>query len=288
MTRRMIPALLFGLVGTAILIWLGVWQVQRLAWKTEILERIEARITADPVALPDAPDPAADQYLRVLVAGSIEPGELHVYTSAPPRGVGYRVIAPLRLGDGRRILLDRGFVPIADKDEARHLGPIRVQGSLLWPDETDGFTDAPDREKNIWFARDVERMSAALGTLPVMLVTEASDDAAAPLAAAGDDQHPQRPPAICDHLVLACRGLGGDDSLLAMAYQAPDRLNESPLAMQYISTRGAAPKLGFEEAMLAGLARDGGLYLPETWPQLSHGRDRGFRRALPTRRWPSA
>ncbi len=39
--------------------------------------------------------------------------------------------------------------------------------------------------------------------------------------------------------------------------------------MQYVSTRGAAPKLGFEAAMLAGLARDGGLYVPETWPQLS-------------------
>ena len=41
--------------------------------------------------------------------------------------------------------------------------------------------------------------------------------------------------------------------------------------MQYVSTRGAAPKLGFEEAMLAGLARDGGLYVPETWPRMSEG-----------------
>jgi threonine synthase len=41
--------------------------------------------------------------------------------------------------------------------------------------------------------------------------------------------------------------------------------------MHYISTRGSAPRLGFEEAMLAGLARDGGLYLPETWPRVSHG-----------------
>ena len=39
--------------------------------------------------------------------------------------------------------------------------------------------------------------------------------------------------------------------------------------MQYVSTRGAAPKLGFEEAMLAGLARDGGLYVPETWPRMT-------------------
>lgn len=39
--------------------------------------------------------------------------------------------------------------------------------------------------------------------------------------------------------------------------------------MQYVSTRGAAPKLGFEEAMLAGLALDGGLYVPETWPRMT-------------------
>ncbi len=39
--------------------------------------------------------------------------------------------------------------------------------------------------------------------------------------------------------------------------------------MNYVSTRGSAPVLGFEEAMLTGLARDGGLYVPETWPTLS-------------------
>jgi len=40
--------------------------------------------------------------------------------------------------------------------------------------------------------------------------------------------------------------------------------------MRYISTRGSAPVLSFEEAMLTGLARDGGLYVPETIPQMSH------------------
>ena len=39
--------------------------------------------------------------------------------------------------------------------------------------------------------------------------------------------------------------------------------------MQYVSTRGAAPILGFEDVLLAGLARDGGLYVPQHWPQLS-------------------
>ena len=41
--------------------------------------------------------------------------------------------------------------------------------------------------------------------------------------------------------------------------------------MRYISTRGDAPDLGFEDAMLTGLARDGGLYVPETVPTMSAG-----------------
>ncbi len=40
--------------------------------------------------------------------------------------------------------------------------------------------------------------------------------------------------------------------------------------MRYVSTRGSAPELGFEDVLLTGLARDGGLYLPEHWPQFTH------------------
>lgn len=46
--------------------------------------------------------------------------------------------------------------------------------------------------------------------------------------------------------------------------------------MKYVSTRGEAPALGFEEALLTGLARDGGLYVPETWPTLSEAQIAGF------------
>ena len=50
------------------------------------------------------------------------------------------------------------------------------------------------------------------------------------------------------------------------------RLRPKPLEgglTHYISTRGEAPTLSFCDVMLTGLARDGGLYVPETWPQLS-------------------
>ena len=46
--------------------------------------------------------------------------------------------------------------------------------------------------------------------------------------------------------------------------------------MLHVSTRGEAPPLGFTEAMLAGLARDGGLYVPERWPSLSFDEIAGF------------
>lgn len=181
MLGRMIPVAVFGAIGTLIFAGLGWWQVERLAWKTDLIARIEASLAADPVAVPQMPEPDRDRYLHVRERGAILPGELHVYTSAPPRGVGYRVIAPMQLADGRRILVDRGFVPVGEKDATRQIGPVTVEGALQWPRETDGFTAAPDREKNIWLARDVAQMSAALETQPIMLVTEASDMAAAPM-----------------------------------------------------------------------------------------------------------
>ena len=48
--------------------------------------------------------------------------------------------------------------------------------------------------------------------------------------------------------------------------------------MRYVSTRGEAPSLGFRDAVLAGLARDGGLYVPESWPQFSSDELRAWRR----------
>jgi surfeit locus 1 family protein len=182
MTRRMIAPLIFGICGVAILVGLGIWQVQRLAWKAAILDRIEARLAAAPVEVPPDPTPAADQYRRVRAAGTIAPGELHVYAPAPGGGAGYRVIAPLVLGDGRRVLLDRGFVPVEAKDAPRALGPATVVGSLLWPQESDRFTSPPDRAGNVWFARDVPLMAEALGALPVMLVAEPGGETGAPAA----------------------------------------------------------------------------------------------------------
>jgi len=51
---------------------------------------------------------------------------------------------------------------------------------------------------------------------------------------------------------------------------------EEAKKLDYVSTRGQAPSLGFEDVLLVGLARDGGLYLPKIWPQLTHEEIAGF------------
>lgn len=175
MTRRMIAPLVFGILGVVVLVWLGVWQLHRLSWKEAMLADIAASLAAAPADLPAHPTPEADQYRRVRAAGVIEPGEVHVFTAAPGGGAAWRIVAPFRLPDGRLILLDRGLVPDTARDAPRPPGPETVEGSLLWPQETDGFTSPPDRAKNIWYARDVPLMAEALGTEPVLLVVSAAD-----------------------------------------------------------------------------------------------------------------
>jgi surfeit locus 1 family protein len=180
--RRTLFLLIIGLGGAAILIALGLWQVQRLAWKEAILADIDARTVAQPVDLPTDPDPARDAYLPVRATGNFGDEELHVLVSARDIGAAYRVIAPFTLTDGRRILVDRGLIATEAKAAARPTGEANVIGNLQWPQETDSFTPAPDISGNIWFARDVTSMAATLGTEPVLLVTrDAPDMQGAPL-----------------------------------------------------------------------------------------------------------
>ena len=182
MTRRMILPLLFGLVGCAILIALGSWQLQRLAWKQGILAQISARLTDTPVALPALPDPAGDKYLPVRVTGRFTGSEIDVLASLKEVGAGYRVIAAFRTDDGRMILIDRGFLPEDQRARPRLATTAVIVGTLHWPDETDSFTPPPDAAREIWFARDVPAMAAKLQTEPVLIVArEATGDGITPL-----------------------------------------------------------------------------------------------------------
>jgi surfeit locus 1 family protein len=169
--RRSLFLIVIGAGGAAVLLWLGFWQVQRLDWKLSVIDDINARITAAPVALPDTPDANDDSYLPVEVSGTLGAEYLRVLVSQKEIGAGYRIISALDTGT-RRVLLDRGFTPVAQTAIPVHDASVTVQGNLQWPIETDGFTPDPDIAKNIWFARDVDVMAQALGTEPIMVVAK--------------------------------------------------------------------------------------------------------------------
>jgi surfeit locus 1 family protein len=172
MNRRYIFPFLLGLIGAGILVGLGLWQLQRLQWKEAMLADISARIAAAPVPLPAHPDPARDEYLAVTAQGKVQAEELHVLTSTSDAGPGSRVISPFVTADGRRVMVDRGFIPEAAADLPRAGFASTLNGNLQWPNETDSFTPAPDLKGNVWFARDVAKMAAALKTEPVLVIVK--------------------------------------------------------------------------------------------------------------------
>lgn len=166
--RYIFPAVL-GLCGVAVLVALGLWQVQRLGWKEAMIAQIEARIEAAPQPIPAAPDPEADKFMPVQAAGQIAPGGvLRVLGSMKQVGAIHRYIAPLALEDGRRVLVDLGYREMMAAPVELPSGRLEIIGNLHWPDEVDSFT--PDPDGDLWFARDVPAMASALGTLPVLVV----------------------------------------------------------------------------------------------------------------------
>jgi len=176
--RRLIVPVAIGIVGCSILIGLGSWQVQRLAWKQGVLARIDATVTADPVPVPVAPDPLSDGYLPVTVSGALGGEEALVLISdAELGGAGYRVLSVLTTG-ARRVLVDLGYVPQEARGDSRMAPAVSITGNLHWPDEVDGWTPAPDAATGVWFARDLPAIAAALRAEPVLIVARDMSGAA--------------------------------------------------------------------------------------------------------------
>jgi surfeit locus 1 family protein len=158
-----------ALIAFAILIALGTWQMRRLAWKEDLLAKIDTRMHAAPVPLPPEADwprlnPDDYEYRHVVATGVFEHDKeaLIFRASGPNEGVsqpGYVVMTPLRLPDGAHVLVARGFVPEARKDpatrrEGQVAGEVTVTGLLRAPESRNVFTPADDPAKGLWFTRD--------------------------------------------------------------------------------------------------------------------------------------
>ena len=152
---------------------LGVWQVQRLAWKTELIAQVDARVHAEAVP---APGPEAwpavsgerDQYRRVVVRGVFLHDRETRVQAVTDLGGGFWVVTPMRTERGFTVLVNRGFVPPERRDPATRAagqasGPQTVVGLVRVTEPGGGFLRRNDPDADRWFSRDVAAIGEARG-----------------------------------------------------------------------------------------------------------------------------
>lgn len=161
----------------AVLLALGFWQLERLAWKEALIARVAARIHQPVAKLPPQSDwsainPEDDEYRRVTASGRFHHDkEAHIYTvvsDKPERfsGPGYWVMTPLELESGAFVIVNRGFVPLERKDpstrqEGQAAGNVTVTGLLRTPEEASYFLPGNDPAKDAWYRRDPAEIARA-------------------------------------------------------------------------------------------------------------------------------
>lgn len=166
--------LMLALAATCV--WLGSWQMQRLAEKDALIAAVAARLNADPIPVPPADqwnslDLEALNFRPVALTGTFRYNQsVTVFTSlanarGPASGPGYWVVTPFALAEGGTVFVNRGFIPedfqeAAVTDPQGEDGLVTISG-LLRPGEAAGFmTPGPNTSDRIEWVRDPERLAA--------------------------------------------------------------------------------------------------------------------------------
>lgn len=193
-------------IALCILIGLGVWQLQRLAWKETLLAHVEALKTAPPEPLSVVAHRFSDgvdvDYVRVQADCPDLEARPYLRLHAVHDGVlGYRLIAacPVSAGPFGSILVDRGFVATEAAASVRPVAEPLSQpltGVLRKGDPRNAFTPANRPGENLWYGRDIPAMAAALhvsAPAPVFLMLESpAPRTGAPVPAAVPTDIPNR------------------------------------------------------------------------------------------------
>lgn len=161
-----------ALIAAVLLAGLGVWQIERRAWKHELVAAVDARIDAAPVAAP-GPDAWArinakdDAYRRVTATGVFRHDRETLVQAVTERGAGFWVLTPLET-PRFTLLVNRGFVPANRRDAATRAagnvaGPVRMTGLLRVSEPGGAFLRANDPAAGRWYSRDVAAIAKARG-----------------------------------------------------------------------------------------------------------------------------
>ena len=149
-----------------VLVGLGLWQMNRLAWKTDIIAYRAAMLAAP--AAPLSADASKIEFSRVLVEGEY----LHdkeMFLAATRNGrFGFHVITPLKRADGTYLLINRGWIPPGMREpwlraDSMIEGPVAIEGVIRSSPGRSWLSPENDLAKNYWFWRDYQAMAAFAG-----------------------------------------------------------------------------------------------------------------------------
>ncbi len=175
-------------LGTFLLLGLGTWQMQRLAWKETLIADREAGLAMPPTAFPDdfgGDDDATKgfDFRKVSVTGVFR-HDLELVYGAKARAnvLGHHILTPLVLANGTAVLVDRGWVPAdktlqASRRQGQIEGKVTVRGIARYraDDRPALFTPENDPERNLWYHYDLKAMADSLELEILQLVVEADD-----------------------------------------------------------------------------------------------------------------
>jgi surfeit locus 1 family protein len=179
--RPGLAATLFTLIAVTIMVGLGTWQVERLAWKNNLIDRIESGLRAAPAPLPARVENPADwDFRRVSVTGQfLHDHELDLAARSMNGRIGYQIVTPLKRDDGTLVLVNRGWVPLEKRDPASRpeglpAGMVTIEGVARVPAERGWMQPDNDPATNMWFWYDIPAMAARAGVsageaLPVVI-----------------------------------------------------------------------------------------------------------------------
>lgn len=170
---RLVTLGALALIGVVGFTSLGVWQCERRAWKLDLIDRVEQRIHADPVPIPQRSmwswvNARDDAYKRVSVAGRFLHDRETLIRAVTERGGGFWVLTPLQADDGFTVLVNRGFVPPERRDpaargEGNPQGHVHVTGLMRMTEPHGAFLRNNDPGADRWYSRDVAAITAARG-----------------------------------------------------------------------------------------------------------------------------
>jgi surfeit locus 1 family protein len=152
---------------------LGTWQVERRAWKLDLIARVDQRVHAPAATAPGRDNwpqvnAADDEYRHLRIAGTFLHDKETLVQASTRLGAGFWVLTPLQAADGTVVLVNRGFVPPEARERGARTateskGETTVTGLLRITEPQGGFLRKNDPAAERWFSRDVQAVAKARG-----------------------------------------------------------------------------------------------------------------------------